>query len=123
MNGSVASNESDLALRAEIRRLGVILGQTLAEVEGQELLDRVEHVRQAVREDPDGAAATLNSLELEDAIRLARAFSTYFNLANVAEQVFRARELAADRQATGGALVRAAHRISAAGLPPREIAT
>ncbi|MEY2634901.1 MAG: hypothetical protein RIS75_841, partial [Actinomycetota bacterium] len=124
MNGSpAAANHSDAALRAEIRRLGVILGQTLADVEGQELLDRVEHVRQAVREDPAGAAATLNDLELDDAIRLARAFSTYFNLANVAEQVFRARELAADRQATGGALVRAAHRISAAGLPAREIAT
>ena len=112
MNGMpLATNRADAELRAEIRRLGVILGQTLAEVEGQDLLDRVESVRQMVREDPEGAARTLDELELVDAIRLARAFSTYFNLANVAEQVFRAKELAADRQATGGALVRAAHRI------------
>ena len=122
MNGMpLATNRADAELRAEIRRLGVILGQTLAEVEGQDLLDRVESVRQMVREDPEGAARTLDELELVDAIRLARAFSTYFNLANVAEQVFRAKELAADRQATGGALVRAAHRISAAEIPGREI--
>ncbi|MEN9710049.1 MAG: hypothetical protein RL441_41 [Actinomycetota bacterium] len=122
MNGMpLATNRADAELRAEIRRLGVILGQTLAEVEGQDLLDRVELVRQMVREEPEAAARTLDELELGDAIRLARAFSTYFNLANVAEQVFRAKDLADDRRATGGALVRAAHRISTAGIPGREV--
>lgn len=113
----------DSDLRAEIRRLGVILGQTLAEVEGQDLLDRVEEIRSLVRTDPEEASQELKRTELSDAIRLARAFSTYFNLANVAEQVFRARELAEDRRLTGGVLVRAAHRISAAGIPAREITT
>ncbi len=124
MNGMpLATDRADAELRAEIRRLGVILGQTLAEVEGQDLLDRVELVRQMVRDNPTEAARTLDGLELTDAIRLARAFSTYFNLANVAEQVFRAKDLAADRRATGGALVRAAHRISTAGIPAREVTT
>lgn len=124
MNGMpLSTDRADAELRAEIRRLGVILGQTLAEVEGQDLLDRVELVRQMVRENPDEAARTLDGLELTDAIRLARAFSTYFNLANVAEQVFRAKDLADDRRATGGALVRAAHRISTAGIPAREVTT
>jgi len=117
----LVASSTDAELRAEIRRLGVILGQTLAEVEGQDLLDRVESVRRMVREDPVAAAATLDELALSDAIRLARAFSTYFNLANVAEQVYRARELAEDRRATGGALVRAAHRISNANIPGREV--
>jgi phosphoenolpyruvate carboxylase len=111
----------DAELRAEIRRLGVILGQTLVEVEGQDLLDRVEAIRSLVRTEPAAAAAELNKIAVDDAIRLARAFSTYFNLANVAEQVFRARELAEDRRETGGVLVRAAHRISAAGIPAREV--
>ena len=124
MNGMpLSTSHADAELRAEIRRLGVILGQTLVEVEGQDLLDRVESVRHMVRENPEAAAQELDGLALNDAIRLARAFSTYFNLANVAEQVFRARELAEDRRATGGALVRAAHRISAAGIPAREITT
>ncbi|MEY4323078.1 MAG: hypothetical protein RL410_859 [Actinomycetota bacterium] len=117
----LAASHADANLRAEIRRLGVILGQTLAELESEQLLATVELVRREVRENPDGAVKTLNELPLPDAIRLTRAFGTYFTLANVAEQVYRARELHDDRRATGGALARAAHRLSAAGVPAREI--
>jgi phosphoenolpyruvate carboxylase len=66
----------DEALRADVRRLGDLLGQTLVRQEGQELLDLVESVRKAVRE--GSGAEVLKDLSVEDSIQLVRAFSTYF---------------------------------------------
>ena len=89
----------DEALRADVRRLGDLLGQTLVRQEGQELLDLVESVRKAVRE--GSGSEVLKDLSVEDSIQLVRAFSTYFHLANVAEQVNRVRTLAASRDKSG----------------------
>ena len=46
----------DAALRADIRRLGTLLGQTLARQEGPPLLDLVEEIRALVRSDAEAAA-------------------------------------------------------------------
>ena len=81
-------------LRADVRRLGDLLGETIARQEGQSLLDLVEQVRQAVREDSPAGANLLAKVDVDDSIRLVRAFNAYFHLANVAEQVHRARTLA-----------------------------
>ena len=108
--GAVAAD--DAALRSDVRRLGDLLGQTLVRQEGPELLVLVEKVRKAVREG-DGVEL-LASLSVEDSVQLVRAFSTYFNLANIAEQVHRARVLA-DARADGGSwLARAVDKIEAA---------
>jgi len=108
--GAVAAD--DAALRSDVRRLGDLLGQTLVRQEGPELLALVEKVRKAVREG-DGVDL-LASLSVEDSVQLVRAFSTYFNLANIAEQVHRARVLA-DARADGGSwLARAVDKIEAA---------
>ncbi len=80
------------ALRADIRRLGTILGETLVRQEGAQLLEQVEQIRALVRTDPGKAAQVLERADLGSSIRLVRAFSSYFHLANVAEQVHRARE-------------------------------
>ena len=102
----------DAALRSDVRRLGDLLGQTLVRQEGPELLALVEEVRKAVRE--GSGAEILAQLSVEDSVQLVRAFSTYFHLANVAEQVHRARVLA-DARATGGSwLARAVDRIEVA---------
>ena len=80
-------------LRADVRRLGELLGQTLVRQEGQGLLDLVESVRLAVREDSPLGANILEKVDVNESIKLVRAFSTYFHLANIAEQVHRARAL------------------------------
>ena len=103
-----SSTASSSALRADIRRLGDLLGGTLVRQEGQELLDLVEKVRALTRSDGDAAAALLGETDLETAAKLVRAFSTYFHLANVTEQVHRGRELRSRRAAEGGLLAQTA---------------
>ena len=100
------------ALRADVRRLGDLLGQTLVRQEGQQLLDLVENVRSAVRE--GSGAEVLKDLSVEDSIQLARAFSTYFHLANVAEQVNRVRALAESRDQGSSWISRAVDKIAEA---------
>jgi phosphoenolpyruvate carboxylase len=119
---SAQSAAPDAALRADIRRLGTLLGHTLARQEGQDLLDLVEEVRALVRTDPEQAAARLAGLDVATGTKLARAFSTYFHLANITEQVHRARELRRRRVAEGGWLEQAAARIAERDIPATELA-
>jgi phosphoenolpyruvate carboxylase len=87
---SAASDNTDL--RNDVRRLADLLGQTLARQEGEELLALVESVRLSVRQGQQDEI--LNKLNDSQTISLVRAFSTFFNLANVAEQVNRAKDIA-----------------------------
>ncbi|MGD2060279.1 MAG: phosphoenolpyruvate carboxylase [Acidimicrobiia bacterium] len=94
----------DDLLRADIRRLGNQLGEALVRQHGPDLLDLVEEVRSLGKSARRGgsaeAAGQLNNLladlETADVIPLVRAFTTYFYLANVAEQVHRIEEMASD---------------------------
>src|SRR3954454_24601322 len=88
---------TDAGLRRDIRTRGTLLGETLVRQEGPQLLELGEHVRTLMRTDRDAAAGVLALLAPDSATRLVRAFSTYFYLVNVAEQVHRGRELAARR--------------------------
>jgi phosphoenolpyruvate carboxylase len=98
----------DALLRSDVRKLGDLLGQSLVRQEGQGLLDLVESVRKG------GGNELLEKLSVEDSVQLVRAFSTYFHLANVAEQVHRARILAEQRAAGGSWLSRAIDKIEEA---------
>lgn len=109
-------------LRADVRRLGDLLGETIARQEGQSLLDLVEQVRQAVREDSPAGANLLAKVNVDDSIRLVRAFNAYFHLANVAEQVHRARALAQERGSGESWLQRASHRIADQKISRDELA-
>tara|TARA_Y100000588_G_scaffold346059_1_gene393803 strand:+ start:1250 stop:3988 length:2739 start_codon:yes stop_codon:yes gene_type:complete len=93
---------ADAALRADIRRLGHQLGDTLVRQHGQALLDTVEEVRhlaQRLRQPggPTGVTAELTDLlaglDGDRAIHLVRAFTVYFHLANIAEQEHRIEDL------------------------------
>jgi len=113
--------ELDAALRADIRRLGNLLGETLVRQEGRELLDLVEQVRALVRSDGAAVADLLSGVDVGTAIRLVRAFSAYFHLANTTEQAHRGRELLRRRAHHGGWLEQAARLIRARGVPPEEL--
>lgn len=112
---------SDARLRAHIRELGQLLGQTMARQEGQELLDLVEEVRLAVRSDLYAARALMESVDLATATRLARAFSIYFDLANIAEQVERSRGVAQQRTLTGGLMWQVAGAARTAGVTAAQV--
>ncbi|WP_408055861.1 phosphoenolpyruvate carboxylase [Streptomyces lycii] len=111
MSSADPTTENNAPLRADIRRLGDLLGETLVRQEGPELLDLVERVRALTRTDGEAAAALLGETDLPTAAKLVRAFSTYFHLANVTEQVHRGKELRARRAAEGGLLARTADRL------------
>src|SRR5438445_894132 len=91
----------EAGLRAEIRLLGQLLGETLREHEGQRLYELEEAIRLRtkalrLRYDPSDEAILvreLGGLELGDAARLVRAFATYFQLINLAELERQARSL------------------------------
>jgi phosphoenolpyruvate carboxylase len=92
--GSVASQERHAALRASIRRLGELLGDALTRHEGPELLALVEQVRALARRPDDGELhSLLSGTDDPTAIVLARAFTAYFQLANITEQLHRWQEL------------------------------
>lgn len=91
----------DAPLRAAVRRLSTLLGETLADQHGQQLLDLVEEVRQLAKkakasgsqEETMRVQERLADLPVEQAIELTRAFTQYFLLANAAEQTFRVRHI------------------------------
>ncbi len=92
--GGVASDQQHAALRASVRQLGSLLGEALTRHEGPELLALVEKVRAVAREPGDEALHRLLS-DVDDAtaVVLARAFTAYFQLVNVTEQLHRYQEL------------------------------
>ena len=115
----------DEALRNDIRRLGSQLGETLTRQHGADLLDLVEKVRALVRKvrgEGDRAAADeldalFDKLDMNTTVELVRAFTTYFYLANVAEQVHRLGEAAG----SGNLLAATVDRICAANVEPELI--
>ena len=104
---NAASENTDL--RNDVRRLADLLGQTLVRQEGEQLLALVESVRLAGR--AGGQDEILNKLTDQQTISLVRAFSNFFNLANVAEQVNRSKVLAAEHKSGGSWLSRAVDNI------------
>ncbi len=88
----------DEPLRQDVGMLGDLVGQVIREQAGTALFDTVESARRAAirrREgSPEGAAelaAVLEALDTDDAGELVRAFSTYFQVVNLAERVHRIR--------------------------------
>jgi len=132
-----AHHDTDLAaeLRADVRRVSTLLGESLVRQHGPELLELVEQVRLLTKESKEaargGADATgpwsahdvvaqvrelLASLPLDQATDLVRAFAFYFHLSNAAEQVHRVRGLRT-RQEKDGWLAKAVSEIAGQAGP------
>src|SRR5690606_37246853 len=105
--------ETDALLRDDVRRLGALVGEVLAEQESPQLLERVEAIRReaiARRErgmPVDALAERLARLEPGEAEAVVRAFAAYFGAVNLAERVLRIRrrrdyERSSDRPQPGG---------------------
>jgi len=117
------------ALRADLDYLQQVLGETLVRQVGPHLLALVEEVRElaaSFQERPDQATArrldeVLAGLDLDTTIALVRAFTAYFHLANVVEQVHRVDLLSGVGRRGTGWLETAVDRICRAALPSSEV--
>ncbi|MFQ5349167.1 MAG: phosphoenolpyruvate carboxylase [Thermoanaerobaculia bacterium] len=122
----------DEPLRADVRRLGELVGEMLAEQGGSELFERVESVRRAAirrregdRDADDELWPLLAGLGPASAAGLARAFAAYFQVVNLAEMVHRIRrrrDYQRRRQAQRGSLMESALRLRDSGVGPTEMA-
>ncbi|MFC8191962.1 phosphoenolpyruvate carboxylase [Cellulomonas sp. NPDC057328] len=97
----VASHEVPEPLRNDVRLLGELLGRVLRDAGGDDLLADVERLRElTIRShgEPDGDALAeaerlVTGFSPERAEHVARAFTCYFHLANLAEEYHRVRVL------------------------------
>ncbi|TMR13494.1 phosphoenolpyruvate carboxylase [Nonomuraea turkmeniaca] len=103
---SAAVTEMPDELRHDVRMLGKLLGQVLAEQGGEDLLADVERLRKAViaarrgEISADVITEMVAAWDIERAVQVARAFTCYFHLANLAEEHYRIRTLR-ERDAEG----------------------
>jgi phosphoenolpyruvate carboxylase len=109
----------DRDLRRDIRRVTSILGETLARTEGEELLALVEDVRAHAKED---RLDQLPDFDLATITKLVRAFTAYFHLANITEQVHRGRALRQTQELEGGWVEQAVARIARSGVAADDVA-
>jgi phosphoenolpyruvate carboxylase len=94
----IVFDPKDEALREDVRALGALVGELVAEQGGQSLYELVETARRAAierREEQDGAEARMvglvDAMKPDTAREFIRAFSTYFQMVNTAEKVHRIR--------------------------------
>ena len=97
---TTSGDEPRNRLSDEIHLLGDLLGETIVEQEGKELLELVEEIRALAkrhRAGDESAGAELltaiRALPLAKARIVAKAFATYFQLINLAEDQQRVRVL------------------------------
>ncbi|HKF06740.1 MAG TPA: phosphoenolpyruvate carboxylase [Candidatus Sulfotelmatobacter sp.] len=131
----------DNPLRRDVRSLGAILGQVLAEQGGQELFEAVEELRhlmiehrESVRRNPDQASTSellrkaqtiVSKMDLPRAYQVTKAFETYFELTNLAETNHRKRrrragKLDGDNAPLPGSFRGTLQRMKEAGIPAEE---
>ena len=86
-------NEQYSAMRSNVSMLGKLLGDTIKDALGENILDQVETIRKLSKSSRAGNDThrkallnTLQNLSNDELLPVARAFSQFLNLTNVAEQ-------------------------------------
>lgn len=86
-------NEQYSAMRSNVSMLGKLLGDTIKDAMGENILEKVETIRKLSKSSRAGNEAhrqellsTLQNLSNDELLPVARAFSQFLNLANTAEQ-------------------------------------
>ena len=98
-NRNIDTIDKEKPLRNDVRFLGNILGWVLIGQEGRGIFDIEERIRALTKEmrtsyhksQKDELVATIRSLSDEDLYKVTRAFTIYFKLVNIAEQIHRIR--------------------------------
>ena len=116
------------SLRARVSLLGRLLGETIAERDGEPLLARVERVRLLSKSASAGHAPSWRELEqlltdfsTDELARVARAFAHFLNLSNIAEQHHGlSREMEAINSASH-TVTRALERLRSEGLNDEQL--
>ena len=130
---SIVFATPDIPLRDDVRRLGALVGDLLAEQVSTQFFDEVEQVRTRAiaRRESDAPLSDLNDaltgLPPERAEAMVRAFSTYFQVVNIAERVHRIRRRRDYQRAGTGAaqpdgLQDALQKLKAQGVALEELA-
>lgn len=93
------SDTANNQLKETVRYLGARLGETIAAELGDEWLQRIEQIRKSGRESNQGESnatdelvALFKELPDDDLLTVARAFTQFLNLANIAEQEYNSRQ-------------------------------
>ena len=132
-----ARSDADRQLRRTVRQLGNVLGETIVEQEGQAIFDLVEELRALTRAQRQGdrdAGAQIEQLtadlvsDFDSTLGVLKAFTTYFQLVNLAEEQQRVRVI---RQRTAEAeetdrhmpetIAAAVTRLRKGGTPASEV--
>lgn len=86
-------NQQYSAMRTNVSMLGKLLGDTIKDALGEEILDKVETIRKLSKssragneDDRQQLLDTLQNLSNDELLPVARAFNQFLNLTNVAEQ-------------------------------------
>ncbi|HHR6571572.1 TPA: phosphoenolpyruvate carboxylase [Providencia alcalifaciens] len=86
-------NQQYSAMRSNVSMLGKLLGDTIKDALGEDILDKVESIRKLSKSSREGNEVqrqkllmTLQTLTNDELLPVARAFNQFLNLTNVAEQ-------------------------------------
>lgn len=131
------TNSLDPRLRAAVRELGNLLGETILEQEGQTIFDLVEDIRGLTRAHRRGDATANAQIvakaeglveDLDKTLGVLKSFTTYFQLINLAEEQQRVRVLRErahraeeEGQPMSETIAEAVAALKSAGMRPFEV--